>query len=102
MFPKIVKAPRGLPWWLSGEELAGQCRRPGFDPWPGRIPRAMERLSWWATTTEPAVCRLCAAVPEGHTPWSLGSATGEALAVRNLLPREKPTQPGRPSTAKSQ
>ena len=22
----------GLPWWLSGKEPAGQCRRRGFDP----------------------------------------------------------------------
>ena len=27
----------GLPWWLSGEESAYQCRRPGFDPWVGMI-----------------------------------------------------------------
>ena len=23
----------GLPWWLSGKELACQCRRHKFDPW---------------------------------------------------------------------
>ena len=31
----------GLPWWLSGKESACQsrrCRRPGFDPWVGKIP----------------------------------------------------------------
>ena len=22
----------GLPWWLSGKEPTGQCRRRGFDP----------------------------------------------------------------------
>ena len=27
-----------LPWWLSGKELACQCRRPEFDPWIGKIP----------------------------------------------------------------
>ena len=26
----------------------------GFGPWSGRIPRAAERLSLWATTAEPA------------------------------------------------
>ena len=30
--------PRGLPWWLSGEEPACQCKRFGFDPWVGKIP----------------------------------------------------------------
>ena len=28
----------GLPWWLSSKESACQCRRPGFDPWVGKIP----------------------------------------------------------------
>ena len=31
----------GLPRWLSGKESACQCRRhrrPGFDPWIGKIP----------------------------------------------------------------
>ena len=28
----------GLPWWLSGEESACQCKRCGFDPWIGKIP----------------------------------------------------------------
>ena len=28
----------GLPWWLSGEEPACQCKRFGFDPWVGKIP----------------------------------------------------------------
>ena len=30
--------PHGLPWWLSGKESACQCRRRGFNPWPGRSP----------------------------------------------------------------
>ena len=27
-----------VPWWLSREESACQCRRLGFDPWVGKIP----------------------------------------------------------------
>ena len=27
----------GLPWWLSGEESACQCRGHGFDPWVGEL-----------------------------------------------------------------
>ena len=27
-----------LPWWLSGEESACQCRRLGFSPWVGKMP----------------------------------------------------------------
>ena len=26
-----------VPWWLSREESARQCRRLGFDPWVGKI-----------------------------------------------------------------
>ena len=32
---------RGLPWWLRGQRAHLQCRRcrrPGFDPWVGKIP----------------------------------------------------------------
>ena len=28
----------GLPRWLNGKESTCQCRRPGFDPWVGKIP----------------------------------------------------------------
>ena len=34
----------GLPWWLSWQRIHLQCRRPGFDPWVGKIPRRRERL----------------------------------------------------------
>ena len=44
----------GLPWWRSGWESACQCRGHGFEPRPGKIPHAAERLGPWATTTEPA------------------------------------------------
>ena len=27
----------------------------GFDPWSGKIPHAMEQLSWRTTTTEPVL-----------------------------------------------
>ena len=28
----------GLPWWLRWESICLQCRRPGFNPWVGKIP----------------------------------------------------------------
>ena len=28
----------GLPWWLRQLSICLQCRRPGFDPWVGKIP----------------------------------------------------------------
>ena len=33
------KIEGGLPWWLSGKETTCQCRRLGFDPWVGEIPK---------------------------------------------------------------
>ena len=40
----------GLPQWLSGEESICQCRRRGFDPRSGKVPRATEQLNPRATT----------------------------------------------------
>ena len=34
----------GLPWWLSSQESAYQCRRHRFDPWVGKIPWRREWL----------------------------------------------------------
>ena len=28
----------GLPWWLRRKSVCLQCRRPGFNPWVGKIP----------------------------------------------------------------
>ena len=60
-----ISGVEGLPWWLSGNESACQCRRQGFDPWSGKIPHATEQVSPGATTTEPAR-------------WSPGATTAEA------------------------
>ena len=34
----FIKTGLWLPRWLSGKELACQCRRHRFDPWIGKIP----------------------------------------------------------------
>ena len=34
----------GLPWWLRGLTICPQYRRPGFNPWVGKIPRRREWL----------------------------------------------------------
>ena len=34
----------GLPWWLNWWRIRLQCRRPGFDPWVGKIPWRREGL----------------------------------------------------------
>ena len=38
MGKRISTYTHELPWWLSGEESACQCRRLGFSPWDGKIP----------------------------------------------------------------
>ena len=35
----------GLPGWLRWWRIHLQCRRPGFDPWLGKIPRRRDRLT---------------------------------------------------------
>ena len=42
--PENVSSHLGLPWWLSRWRIRLQCRRPGFDPWVGKIPWRRERL----------------------------------------------------------
>ena len=44
---------KGLPWWLSGKESTGQCRRHGFDLWSRKNPHAAGQLGLCAATTEP-------------------------------------------------
>ena len=34
----------GLSWWLRWYRICLQCRRPGFDPWVGKIPWRSEQL----------------------------------------------------------
>ena len=34
----LPSSVNGLPWWLSGEKPACQCRRRGLNPWIGKIP----------------------------------------------------------------
>ena len=68
----------GLPWWLSGERIACQCRRHGFDPWSGRIPQASE--------LKPVPCNFWA-----HVSWSLYSAKeARAMGKRLAAGRDKP------------
>ena len=57
----------GLPWGLSGKESACQCRRPGFDPWFGKILWRREWLSTPAFWPEEVHGQRSLA---GYSPWS--------------------------------
>ena len=80
----------GLPWWLSVRESACQCRRPGFDPWVGKIPWSRE---WQPTSVflpgESHGQRSLA----GYSPWDrkesdttepLHFTSQVALVIKNL------------------
>ena len=41
-----------LPRWFSGKEYARQHRRPGFDPWVGKIPRVGNGNPLWYSCLE--------------------------------------------------
>ena len=71
----------GLPWWLSGEGCACQCRRQGFHAWRRKRPHARKQLGPCAPTTE--ACTL----------WSLCSETREAAAMRSPCSSGDPAQP---------
>ena len=88
-----INVGRGLPWGRSGGEPACQRRGHGFEPWCGRIPHAAERLSPWATTTEPVLRNKRGRDSErpAHRDeeWPPLAATREKPSRRN----EHPTQP---------
>ena len=49
---RVSEKGPGFPGGSVGKNLPHQCRRPGFDPWSGKIPNAEEQLSSYATTIE--------------------------------------------------
>ena len=58
----------GHPWWLSGKELACQCRGHGFDPW---VRKAPWRREWHSTPgllpgKSQGQRRLAGSSPRGH------------------------------------
>ena len=60
----------GLPWWLNWWRICLQCRRPGFDPWVGKIPWRRERLPTRASLVAQLVKNLLAMWETWV--WSLG------------------------------
>ena len=71
----VRKVCKGLTWWSSGKESAGQCRRHRLNPWLRKIPHAVEQVSPCSRARElqllsPRPCSLC-------------STRREAVAVRS-------------------
>ena len=70
----------GHPWWLKRERICFQCRRPGFDPWVGKIPWKRE----WQTTPVflPGESHRQRSL-EGYSPWG----PTELDATKRLKPQ---------------
>ena len=65
-YVKCCRVKQGLPWWLRGQSVCLQCRRPTFDPWVGKIP--------WRRKWQPTPVFLPGEVHGqrslvGHSPW---------------------------------
>ena len=56
-----------LPRWLRGKEPAGQCRRPGFHPWVGKVPW---RRKWQPTPVVSPEKSHGQRSLAGYSPWS--------------------------------
>ena len=91
-----VRRTRGTPRWLSGKEPACQfrrSRRPGFDPWVGKIPW---RSKWQPTAgflpgEAHGQRSLAGYSPWGHTGVGQDAATGRThMAMLPSASRELP------------
>ena len=67
----LVGTSLGLSYWFGAEESARQCRRRGFDPWVGKIPR---RRKWQYSVLRNPMDR------EAWQPTVLGAARGCKLS----------------------
>ena len=69
---RLCEVP-GFPWWLSGKEVACQCRRLAFNPWVGKIP--------WRRAWQPTPVFL-----PWRIPWAekLGGLQSAAAAAKSL------------------
>ena len=71
-----------FPWWLSGKEPTGQCRRHGFHPWVGQMP--------WRNKRQPTLVFLPGESHgqkslEGYSSWVAESAQRRRRAGILLL-----------------
>ena len=83
---------QGDSWWLSGKGSTYQCRRHGYNPWSGKIPRGAEQLSPCTTTAaanalkgphDSATGATCPNYRRLHTK-SRYFTTGKATAMRSM------------------
>ena len=60
---EILKCVVDFPGGPVIKNLPANCRGHGFNPWPGKIPHAVEQLSLCATNPEPRSCSYGARMP---------------------------------------
>ena len=81
------KLSPGLPRLLSGKESACQCRRPGFDPWVGKIPwrRKWQHTPVFLPGKSRGQRRLA-----GHSPWGRTRVRHSDQTTTNLCLKRRP------------
>ena len=91
----------------ESKESAWSCSRHGFVLWSGKIPLAVEQLSLWTTTNEPALWSPGGTTtePVSYNCWSphpgVSALQQERPSQGEAATREKPVQRRRHSTVKN-
>ena len=70
--------PFGLPWWLRWKRIHLQCRRPGFDPWVGKIPCRRKPTSVFLPGESHGQRSLAGYSPRGRKEWDVTEVTYHA------------------------
>ena len=68
---RISQVKDGLPWWFRQSRICLQCRRPGFDPWVGKIP--------WRRAWQPTLVFL-----PGESPWTEEPGSLQSMGLQRV------------------
>ena len=79
----------GLPWWLRRWSICLQCRRPGFDPWVGKIPWRRSIIEYYSVQYLPGKESPCTEEPAGLQTTGLQRVGHDWVTKHTLI------QPGR-------
>ena len=98
---RFLKGSQGLPWWLSVKESTCQCRRPGYDPGPKKIPQAPSNEAYaplllsLCSRAEPARCgHWSRCIPEPSPTVREATVTRSPRTATREQPRSAPQEEG--------
>ena len=74
----------GLPRWLSWSRIRLQCRRPGLDPWVGKISWRRERLLFQYSSLENSMDCIVQGVAKSRTRLSDFGSQGPTVQNREV------------------